>query len=539
MQLTDKELWLSLQQAELVKGPLPPSASDKSAWYIRALLGIAAWVSACFLFAFLAFLFFSAEVESGFVLVFFGALSCALAFTLFNANKQQVFGSQMALAFNLSGQLLIGIGLYMMLDDFSALHSNTFAGLCMIFFVLQLMMAFIMPNQTSRVFSSWFAMIALFFVLKSYGLGALIIPITAALFISVWMQDLCWKQKSVIWEPIGYGLVLSLVLFSGNLLQHFPLHELFEWLERSSNLYLYSAWASTGAITLCFCYLLNAIRLQYQIKLSSKMGVALVLLTVFTSVMSYLIAGASAGLLLMIVGFLKQRKLLVALGVLSLLSFVSWYYYSLDWTLLYKSIVLVILGAVFAIALIVISYANKFNELRNIKLQSIYIFNRPNLIAIAMMAVILGAVNLDVYKKERILEQGKIVLLPLAPVDPRSLMQGDYMRLRFAIESTIIDHKKDAAQGLFVVNLDAFNIGSFARIYTGQALSESEVKMQFRIRHNRLQLATHAFFFQEGSAKEYERAKYGEFRVAENGDLLLNALRNKEREVIGYNRPGN
>ena len=241
----------------------------------------------------------------------------------------------------------------------------------------------------------------------------------------------------------------------------------------------------------------------------------------------------------MIVGFLKQRKLLVALGVLSLLSFVSWYYYSLDWTLLYKSIVLVILGAVFAIALIVISYANKFNELRNIKLQSIYIFNRPNLIAIAMMAVILGAVNLDVYKKERILEQGKIVLLPLAPVDPRSLMQGDYMRLRFAIESTIIDHKKDAAQGLFVVNLDAFNIGSFARIYTGQALSESEVKMQFRIRHNRLQLATHAFFFQEGSAKEYERAKYGEFRVAENGDLLLNALRNKEREVIGYNRPGN
>ncbi|MEL7161197.1 MAG: GDYXXLXY domain-containing protein, partial [Bacteroidota bacterium] len=38
-----------------------------------------------------------------------------------------------------------------------------------------------------------------------------------------------------------------------------------------------------------------------------------------------------------------------------------------------------------------------------------------------------------VVQKERILDSGELVLLELAPVDPRSLLQGDYMRLNYAI----------------------------------------------------------------------------------------------------------
>ncbi|MGL5293385.1 MAG: GDYXXLXY domain-containing protein, partial [Aeromonas sp.] len=42
---------------------------------------------------------------------------------------------------------------------------------------------------------------------------------------------------------------------------------------------------------------------------------------------------------------------------------------------------------------------------------------------------ILVAINIAVWHHERALSQGEVVLLELAPVDPRSLMQGDYMRL--------------------------------------------------------------------------------------------------------------
>ena len=38
-----------------------------------------------------------------------------------------------------------------------------------------------------------------------------------------------------------------------------------------------------------------------------------------------------------------------------------------------------------------------------------------------------------VVQKERVVRSGNLVLLPLAPVDPRSLMQGDYMILDYAV----------------------------------------------------------------------------------------------------------
>ena len=42
--------------------------------------------------------------------------------------------------------------------------------------------------------------------------------------------------------------------------------------------------------------------------------------------------------------------------------------------------------------------------------------------------------------KEEILKNGKLVLLKLAPVDPRSLMQGDYMILNYEINQNVPDN---------------------------------------------------------------------------------------------------
>ena len=132
-------------------------------------------------------------------------------------------------------------------------------------------------------------------------------------------------------------------------------------------------------------------------------------------------------------------------------------------------------------------------------------------------------------------------------------MQGDYMRLRFDIENTVLE--KNASEkkhegnnsGYFIVKLDENNVGTFSDLFADkdnvqsptQVLPTHQVIMQFRVRNRRLQLATHAFFFQEGTASEYEQAKYGEFRVATNGELLLNNLRDKEFNILGLNRPSN
>ena len=49
------------------------------------------------------------------------------------------------------------------------------------------------------------------------------------------------------------------------------------------------------------------------------------------------------------------------------------------------------------------------------------------------LVLVIGYINWAVAVKEKTLGNGKLLLLELAPVDPRSLMQGDYMRLDYQI----------------------------------------------------------------------------------------------------------
>ena len=58
-------------------------------------------------------------------------------------------------------------------------------------------------------------------------------------------------------------------------------------------------------------------------------------------------------------------------------------------------------------------------------------------IAILAGVAILALANFSIYSRERLLTEGSVVLLHLAPVDPRSLMQGDYMALNFAVANSL------------------------------------------------------------------------------------------------------
>jgi uncharacterized membrane-anchored protein len=47
-----------------------------------------------------------------------------------------------------------------------------------------------------------------------------------------------------------------------------------------------------------------------------------------------------------------------------------------------------------------------------------------------------------------------------------------------------------------------------------------------------VKFATNAFSFQEGTAKNYGTARFGEFRVAPAGEMLLAAIRGKDLELL-------
>jgi uncharacterized membrane-anchored protein len=140
--------------------------------------------------------------------------------------------------------------------------------------------------------------------------------------------------------------------------------------------------------------------------------------------------------------------------------------------------------------------------------------------------LVLGAVNLSIIGKERIRRDGEIVYLELAPVDPRSLLQGDYMALRFALTRDLdrLDTFPPAREGetrLAPVTLDARRVAHSANGEGGAALN-----LRYRIRGGQVWLGTNAFFFEEGTAERYTGARFGEFRVDRaSGEAVLVGLR--------------
>ena len=156
------------------------------------------------------------------------------------------------------------------------------------------------------------------------------------------------------------------------------------------------------------------------------------------------------------------------------------------------------------------------------------------LVALLAGLAILAAVNYGVHQREQLLATGRVVLLELAPVDPRSLMQGDYMALRFKVANDAFPRggSEGAKNGRLVLAIDSQNVGTFRRFADG-ALTADEALLRYRIRNGQPKFATNAFFFQEQHGNFYQGARYGEFRVDAEGEALLVALRGKELQVLG------
>ena len=145
------------------------------------------------------------------------------------------------------------------------------------------------------------------------------------------------------------------------------------------------------------------------------------------------------------------------------------------------------------------------------------------LMAVATLLV-LGSVNYGIVAKERIKTQGRVVLLALAPVDPRSLMQGDYLQLRFELAEQI----EPDGTNMAALVLDERGVASLNPDKPAGGL-----RIKYRLRDGRVWLGTNAYFFEEHSAADYSKARFGEFRVDDSGEAVLTGLRDAELRPLG------
>ena len=170
----------------------------------------------------------------------------------------------------------------------------------------------------------------------------------------------------------------------------------------------------------------------------------------------------------------------------------------------------------------------------------------------------LAVANQGIVQRERILSDGRVLLLELAPVDPRSLMQGDYMALEFAAAQEIKDALDPACararnsntaaalscfgvgdksrisrDGYAVFALAADGVGRFVRVQPApRSIASGEIAVRYRERNWDLRIASNAWFFPEGQGERYAPAKYGELRVDADGTALLAGMRGEDRKPL-------
>lgn len=273
-------------------------------------------------------------------------------------------------------------------------------------------------------------------------------------------------------------------------------------------------------------------------------------------------------------------------------AFLFYKYYDLVWQLLHKSIALIILGILFVIATYWIERihftrtngeglskpsienerAKERNELGSIwNGKTIYI-----VILIVAQILFLGA---QIATSEQALSNGTLVKLQLEPIDPRSIMQGDYVILNYTISrpghepfamepipvvpEEIVETRekerpdpqewteeewekqkeewdrqqqeywdnrwdRDLRHGQkiqLLLSPDENGIHQFKEIYTGQAMNEQEVVINGTYRGWRVLFGIESYFVPEGTGLEIERAaNYAYVRIARNGNAIIERL---------------
>jgi len=159
----------------------------------------------------------------------------------------------------------------------------------------------------------------------------------------------------------------------------------------------------------------------------------------------------------------------------------------------------------------------------------------PAVVAVATAVVALTLINLAIFRSEAQLRDGQAFYLQLAPVDPRSLLQGDYMALNYQVASELRSLWPEQMPNTAWVRL---------RLDSQQIASEPELRgslpppspgfVVLRVRKvgSRVTFATDGYYFEEGQGERYESARYGLFRSDGVDKALLAELADENRQPL-------
>jgi uncharacterized membrane-anchored protein len=246
-----------------------------------------------------------------------------------------------------------------------------------------------------------------------------------------------------------------------------------------------------------------------------------------------------------------SRFRMFAFGIAVLLAQLSGFYYALSWTLTAKALLLAVIGlalgsVVLAIRTFMRSDVNSdraapinatASSIKNGAYDAIELTDKSLIQTMGLVfvggVIALGGVNYDVFKKEQVISTGQRIYIALAPRDPRSIMQGDYMALNFGFDRFFQLSNSQENPKLFlsdvkvVASLNDNGVATVLRLANAvstEVLAKDEILLPLKHKGNQWVLVTDAFYFPEGQGEPFKKAKFGEFRALADGRALLVGL---------------
>lgn len=316
-----------LDQAGIPLNEHDTAASPEVPWFVRLLQAFSGWLAALFLLGFIG-LGAMSVVESSTASMGLGLAMIVAAFALLRAARSDVL-EHLALAVSLVGQLLVAWA-WVMVWEASAYLWWPLLG-------LQVVLALVMPSYVHRACSAFAASLVLYMVLAMGALEQSASGLVLLALTLLWLNEFRWPRRIGNVQAWGYGLLVGLLVLQGVAYSGQPLLIQFEdhsigtwgWL---------SPWLNTLLLALTLALLLHRVFNTQPLHWSAFAGAAALLL------MSLYVPMVVQGVVVMLLGFAIGHRLLIVLGVLSLLVGMGSYYYWLDTTLLIKALTLLVIG---------------------------------------------------------------------------------------------------------------------------------------------------------------------------------------------------
>lgn len=313
--------------------PEPPAP-----WFMRLMLGVCGWLAGLFLMAFFGF-FLIDHLKHGDSALLIGGLGLIVVAGGMLRIGQAELWHQLALALSLAGQGMAGFWLF-------ATYGIDVAWPLFCIALMQGLLVTLIPDFLHRLVCTFLSVLALHMGCLMWLGPSPILPICAALVALLWLDESHWQMRlRHAFLPVTIGLTLALLSLAltaiwfpswlltqvGNSHRSDGLGDsLYRWL------YLFDP-AIVGMIFFALVVQLSSSLSATQRRLTLACGLAFAILGVW-------VVGFVVGAMLMLLGFARGRRGITALGMIASLCYLGWFYYSLELTLMVKSIGLMLTG---------------------------------------------------------------------------------------------------------------------------------------------------------------------------------------------------